>query len=194
MPQAAHSHAFGSRGTNLLAERLTDVYDALVAAGAGKVNLADFPPPMLGDFERQPSDDDLNMLTVRRSVFEWVLRDRALSREGVSIRTGATVRGLVTEGDRVTGVRLDDGTELAADLVLDTSGRKTAAAQWLGSAGLVTSVTEVNDEATVDLMLDLHKGIQAGHGLGDVLLEARRAARSDAVSHATTVSFAAFGV
>jgi len=136
VPQAAHSHAFGSRGTNLLHDRLPDVYDALVAAGAGKVNLADYPPPMLGDFEREPSDDELNMLTVRRSVFEWVLRDRALSREGVSVRTGATVRGLVTEGDRVTGVRLDDGTELAADLVLDTSGRKTSAAQWLGSAGL----------------------------------------------------------
>ncbi|HEV7651173.1 MAG TPA: tryptophan 7-halogenase [Actinophytocola sp.] len=136
VPQAAHSHAFGSRGVNLLHDRLPDVYDALVDAGAGKVNLADFPPPMLGDFEREPADDELNMLTVRRSVFEWVLRDRALSRAGVSVRTGATVRGLVTEGDRVTGVRLDDGTELTADLVLDASGRKTAAAQWLGAAGL----------------------------------------------------------
>ncbi len=136
VPQAAHSHAFGSRGTNLLHDRLPDVYDALVAAGAGTVNLADFPPPMLADFEREPSDDELNMLTVRRSVFEWVLRDRALSRDGVSVRGGATVRGLVTDGDRVTGVRLDDGTELTADLVLDASGRKSAAAQWLGSAGL----------------------------------------------------------
>ncbi|MGH3760836.1 tryptophan 7-halogenase [Actinophytocola sp.] len=136
VPQAAHSHAFGSRGVNLLRDRLPDVYDALVAAGAGRVNLADFPPPSLGDVERVPSDDELNMLTVRRSVFEWVLRDRALSRAGVSVRHGATVRGLVVDGERVTGVRLDDGTELTADLVLDASGRKTAAARWLGSAGL----------------------------------------------------------
>lgn len=136
VPQAAHSHAFGSRGTNLLRERLSDVYEDLIGAGAGTVNLADHPPPMLGDFERRASDDDLNMITARRSVFEWVLRTRALSRPGVSVRSGATVRGLVTAEGRVTGVRLADGTELTADLVLDTSGRKTDAPKWLAAAGL----------------------------------------------------------
>lgn len=136
VPQAAHSHAFGSRGTNILRSQLPDVYEALVAAGAGEVNLADFTPPMLGPVERVPSDDLLNMLTVRRSTFEWVLRSRTLARQGVSLRTGATVRGLVASGDRVTGVRLSDGSELAADLVLDTSGRKTSSAKWLEEAGL----------------------------------------------------------
>jgi hypothetical protein len=33
-------------------------------------------------------------------------------------------------------VRTDDGAELTADLVLDTSGRKSAAATWLAEAGL----------------------------------------------------------
>lgn len=136
VPQAAHSHAFGSRGTNLLRDKLPDVYDALVAAGAGEVNLADFTPPTLGPVERIPSDDLLNMLTVRRSTFEWVLRERTLARDGVTIRTGATVRGLVTDGDRVTGVRLDDGSVESADLVLDASGRKTSSAKWLEEAGL----------------------------------------------------------
>ncbi len=136
VPQAAHSHAFGSRGTNILRTQLPDVYAALVEAGAGEVNLADFTPPTLGPVERVPSDDLLNMLTVRRSTFEWVLRSKALARQGVSLRTGATVRGLVTSGDRVTGVRLSDGTVLEADLVLDTSGRKTSAAKWLEEAGL----------------------------------------------------------
>jgi 2-polyprenyl-6-methoxyphenol hydroxylase-like FAD-dependent oxidoreductase len=136
VPQAAHSHAFGSRGTNLLRAQLPDVYAALVEAGAGEVNLADFPPPTLGQVTRVPDDDLLNMLTVRRSTFEWVLRSRALARAGVSVRTGATVRGLVASGDRVTGVRLSDGSELDADLVLDTSGRKTSSAKWLEEAGL----------------------------------------------------------
>jgi 2-polyprenyl-6-methoxyphenol hydroxylase-like FAD-dependent oxidoreductase len=136
VPQAAHSHAFGSRGTNILREQLPDVYAALVEAGAGEVNLANFTPPTLGPVERIPSDDLLNMLTVRRSTFEWVLRSKVLAREGVSLRTGATVRGLVVDGDRVTGVRLDGGEELSADLVLDASGRKTSSAKWLEEAGL----------------------------------------------------------
>lgn len=136
VPQASHSHAFGSRGTNILRERLPDVYAGLVEAGAGEVNLANFTPPSLGPVSRVPSDDLLNMLTVRRSTFEWVLRSKVLARDGVSLRTGATVRGLITDGDRVTGVRLDDGSELAADLVLDASGRKTNSAKWLSDAGL----------------------------------------------------------
>jgi flavin-dependent dehydrogenase len=136
VPQAAHSHAFGSRGTNLLRDKLPDVYAGLVDAGAGEVNLADFTPPTLGPVERIPSDDLLNMLTVRRSTFEFVLRQQALGRENVSVRTGATVRGLITDGDRVTGVRLDSGEELTADLVLDASGRKTNSAKWLSDAGL----------------------------------------------------------
>lgn len=136
VPQAAHSHAFGSRGTNILRTQLPDVYDALVEAGAGEVNLADFTPPTLGPVARIPSDDLLNMLTVRRSTFEWVLRSRVLARAGVSLRTGATVRGLLTSGDRVTGVRLDGGEELTADLVLDASGRRTSSAKWLAEAGL----------------------------------------------------------
>ncbi|MFL6124233.1 NAD(P)/FAD-dependent oxidoreductase [Actinophytocola sp.] len=136
VPQAAHSHAFGSRGTNILREKLPDVYDALVEAGAGEVNLADFTPPTLGPVTRIPSDDLLNMLTVRRSTFEWVLRRQVLARAGVRSRTGATVRGLLTDGDRVTGVRLDGGEELTADLVLDASGRKTKSAEWLAEAGL----------------------------------------------------------
>lgn len=136
VPQASHSHAFGSRGTNILRERLPDVYSALVEAGAGEVNLANFTPPTLGPVERIPSDDLLNMLTVRRSTFEWVLREKVLARPGVSVRIGSTVRGLTTDGDRVTGVRLDDGSELSADLVLDASGRKTSSAKWLSEAGL----------------------------------------------------------
>lgn len=136
VPQAAHSHAFGSRGTNILRERLPDIYAALVEAGAGEVNLANFTPPTLGPVDRIPSDDLLNMLTVRRSTFEWVLRSKVLARDGVSLQTGATVRALTTDGDRVTGVRLDDGSELSADLVLDASGRKTNSAKWLSEAGL----------------------------------------------------------
>ncbi|HEX4721460.1 MAG TPA: tryptophan 7-halogenase [Pseudonocardiaceae bacterium] len=139
VPQAVHSHAFASLGCNLLRDRATDVYDGLFAAGATEVNLADYHPPMLRDFERQPSDDDLRMVITRRSTFEFVLRQRALARSGVHMTTGATVRGLVTGADdRVTGVRLADGSVVDGDLVVDATGRRTAADGWLADAGLPT--------------------------------------------------------
>jgi 2-polyprenyl-6-methoxyphenol hydroxylase-like FAD-dependent oxidoreductase len=139
VPQAAHSHAFASLGCNLLRDRIPDVHDALLAAGAGEVRLADSPPPSLSDFQREDGDEQLRMLTVRRSVFDWVLRQRALSRSGVRLDSGRTVRGLIVSSDeprRVIGVRLEDGEVLHADLVLDASGRRSSAASWLSVAGL----------------------------------------------------------
>jgi tetratricopeptide (TPR) repeat protein len=64
----------------------------------------------------------------------------------------------------------------------------------LGTAGLVSSIAEVNDEATVDLMLGLHAGLGRGVGLPEVLLLARERARGDLVSQATASAFVALGV
>lgn len=144
VPQAAHSHAFASLGCNLLRERARDVYDGLLAAGASEINLADYPPPTFPQFTRLPDDDNLRMLLTRRSTFELILRQRALARTGVQVIRGATVRGLMTGVGRpsqVTGVRLEDGKVLSADVVIDATGRRTAADSWLEAAGLPVRVT-----------------------------------------------------
>jgi 2-polyprenyl-6-methoxyphenol hydroxylase-like FAD-dependent oxidoreductase len=139
VPQAVHSHAFASLGCNVLHERARDVYDGLLAAGASEINLADYPPPTLPGFDRQPADASLRMIIARRSTFELILRQRALARPAVRFTAGATVRGLVTSADdpaRVTGLRLEDGQSVLGDVVLDATGRRTAADSWLAAAGL----------------------------------------------------------
>ncbi|RLV50003.1 CHAT domain-containing protein [Nocardioides mangrovicus] len=70
----------------------------------------------------------------------------------------------------------------------------TAALLSLGTAGVVASVAEVNDEATVQLMLDLHAALAAGSGLAEAMHHARRAGAGDAVSQATAAAFVALGV
>jgi len=64
----------------------------------------------------------------------------------------------------------------------------------LGTAGIVSSVAEVNDEATVPMMLDLHRDLGTGAGLDEALLHARSAARGELVREATAASFVALGV
>jgi 2-polyprenyl-6-methoxyphenol hydroxylase-like FAD-dependent oxidoreductase len=89
--------------------------------------------------EPQPGDEDLNVLVVRRTTFEWVLRSAALAEPGVTIRTGTAVRGLqATPGDipTVTGVVLDDGEVLDADLVVAAMGRHSPVPAWLGEHGV----------------------------------------------------------
>jgi 2-polyprenyl-6-methoxyphenol hydroxylase-like FAD-dependent oxidoreductase len=139
VPQAVHSHAFASLGCNLLREQAPDVYDALLAAGCEEINLADYAPPTLPGFSRQAADEQLRMLISRRSTFELVLRQRVLSRPGVRLLSGWTVRGLLsspTEPTQVVGVRSADGQVLHADYVIDASGRRSEAHSWLSELGL----------------------------------------------------------
>ncbi|ASW56792.1 NAD(P)/FAD-dependent oxidoreductase [Plantactinospora sp. KBS50] len=145
VPQSVHSHAFASLLCNLLRDRAPDVHQGLLAAGGREINLADHVPPTLENFQRQPADDDLRMVVTRRSTFELVLRQRTLSRPGVTLSTGATVRGLLAAEDdphRVVGVRLADGNVRRADIVVDATGRRSAIGTWLAELGLPAPATD----------------------------------------------------
>lgn len=69
-----------------------------------------------------------------------------------------------------------------------------AALLSLGTAGIVSSVAVVNDEATVEVMVALHRELRAGTGLADALLAARQATAHDPTLSATAASFTALGV
>jgi len=62
-----------------------------------------------------------------------------------------------------------------------------------GSAGVVASVVQVNDPATVPLMTALHDRLRAGSDLAEALTLARDAVGDDAVARATAYSFIALG-
>jgi hypothetical protein len=68
-----------------------------------------------------------------------------------------------------------------------------AALLSMGTAGVVSSLAEVDDAATVEVMVALHAGLRAGGGLGDALLAAREAASGDPVLTATAASFTVLG-
>ena len=69
-----------------------------------------------------------------------------------------------------------------------------AALLSLGTAGVVSSVAVVNDEATVEVMVALHARLHEGAGLAEALLAARTATAHDATLAATAASFTAMGV
>ncbi|MCY4176335.1 MAG: NAD(P)/FAD-dependent oxidoreductase [Acidimicrobiaceae bacterium] len=53
---------------------------------------------------------------------------------GGELRCGSVVDGLITEAGRVRGVRLDDGSEIAASVVTAACDPVTVASQWLSSS------------------------------------------------------------
>jgi CHAT domain-containing protein len=63
----------------------------------------------------------------------------------------------------------------------------------LGSSSVLCSVTKVNDDATVQVMLDVHSAVQKGLSLPSALVEAGLAARGDPLREATAAAFVSLG-
>lgn len=140
-PQARHSHVFLGRLRNLLRDHYPALLDALLAAGARELRSMERLPPALEGLEPEPEDADLVALGCRRTTFEWVLRRYVTRGPNVTILPGATVNALtatVTTPPVVSGVRYAvAGREhsLAGHLIIDASGRRSAAPAWLAAIG-----------------------------------------------------------
>ena len=134
-------HIVGPPFRHILDENLPGVVDRLLEAGCVWVDPIKVQPPTIPDKTRRPDDDRFRSVTGRRPVVEAVLATAAAETEGVDVRRGVGVAGLMTgpgvvEGvPHVTGVRTRAGDELTADLVVDASGRRTRLADWLVAIG-----------------------------------------------------------
>jgi 2-polyprenyl-6-methoxyphenol hydroxylase-like FAD-dependent oxidoreductase len=129
-------------GLRLLLEAdLADVQDALIAAGSVRFDMLNPMPPWMSGGPQQPIDEQLWTWTCRRPTGEWVFLRAAQAQKGIDIRRGVAVAGLVTGAEaqagtpHVVGVRTSEGEEIAADLVVDASGRGSRSPQWLEAIG-----------------------------------------------------------
>jgi 2-polyprenyl-6-methoxyphenol hydroxylase-like FAD-dependent oxidoreductase len=139
-PQTRHSHAFLARLHNLLRDRAPALLDRIFSAGAAPLRFRDIARQAIPDAEILPEDDDVTLIACRRLTFEWALRRYVEALPGVSVRSGCTASGLLRREDgegvpEACGVRLQDGETLAADLVVDASGRRTRIGAWLEEIG-----------------------------------------------------------
>jgi 2-polyprenyl-6-methoxyphenol hydroxylase-like FAD-dependent oxidoreductase len=133
IPHYLQPHAFLPRGRRLLANWAPDVLDTLLEAGADPQDLA---PKLHGP--RQPGDEDLVYLWVRRPLIEWALRRAAAAEPAVEIRAGVQVTGLLTSKDgaqRATGVAVDSAEPVHGDAVVDALGRYRCPPGWPRAAG-----------------------------------------------------------
>lgn len=134
------AHYFLARFRSIVEAELPDLAGALTAAGACRYNvLANIPDEMKGG--TRPGDERFDTLTGRRTVVEAVAAGLAESTPGLEVRRGAAVAGLLTGAPardgvpNVTGVQLEDGGRVEADLVVDATGRRSPLPRWLEAVG-----------------------------------------------------------
>ena len=132
IPHFLQAHSFTSRARLELKLHFSDVFEALLEAGADDIPLWRKLP---GEMRRE--DEDLAMLGVRRPLIEWTLRQAVLAQDGIRVRGGVRVAGLEADPSPipiVRGVRTDAGP-IDADLVVDAMGRRTPVPSWVESLG-----------------------------------------------------------
>lgn len=148
VPQSRHAHILLMRGRLLLEQFFPGIVTALRAAGA---EIVDWPRDMLwlspGGWSARY--DGIEMLTGSRELIEWSVRRRVAALPGMRFVERCDAAGLVATEDNasIAGVRLrhraatggSEGEareeELAADLVVDASGRDSQTPRWLEALG-----------------------------------------------------------
>jgi 2-polyprenyl-6-methoxyphenol hydroxylase-like FAD-dependent oxidoreductase len=149
--QFRQPHNFMPGLRRLLEAELPDVQAELVAAGAVRFDFLDPMPPHLAGGAPQPIDEALWTWTARRPLGEWVFRQAVEREPSVTVRRGVWVSGLVpgpsvrSGTPNVVGVRTNAGEMLAADLVVDATGRGSRAGDWLEAIGAAGPYEESAD-------------------------------------------------
>ena len=155
VPQLHHTHIFLSRLRTILRDHHPEFLAELAEAGILKSSIDQILPTSLVErYEPASGDDDFLHLWGRRATFEYLLRRHVGRLPNVTILHGARVEGLdaVRDGGRVRvrGLRVrragDAEEVLAADVVVDCSGARSKAPDWLRAEG-VPIVTDAKPSA-----------------------------------------------
>jgi 2-polyprenyl-6-methoxyphenol hydroxylase-like FAD-dependent oxidoreductase len=137
----------------VLEETLPDFFEALVSAGAARMDLLGLMPPNLAESGARAGDERFVTYTARRTTFEQVLGKAAEGEPGLEVRRGSAVKELTMRigsgTPHVTGVRLESGETLHADLVVDAMGRRSKLPRWLSDASIGPMHEESEDSGFI---------------------------------------------
>jgi flavin-dependent dehydrogenase len=165
-PQAGHSHTFLARCRSLLLVEAPDALDALLAAGGHEIVLAEQRPATVPAHTPHPDTAQLVALATRRGTFEAALREVAGRRPGIRRLSPRRAVALLVGDRQVGGAVFDDGSRVAARLVVDATGRRTPMPGWLADHDIV--VDEQSEECGIAYLTRFYR---RPHGAPDLPLD-----------------------
>ncbi|GEL24929.1 FAD-binding monooxygenase [Pseudonocardia sulfidoxydans NBRC 16205] len=140
VPQGPFPHALLPRGRQILDDLFPDLVDGLLRDGATEGSVERFRFLLAGTRFARFSEG--GSLLAGRPLLEAHVRAAVGALPGVTILDRRTVLGLVADRGRITGVQVDPGGTVAADLVVDASGRTSRTDVWLEDLGFPVSPGE----------------------------------------------------
>ncbi|GGL55409.1 FAD-dependent oxidoreductase [Planomonospora parontospora] len=135
VPQAQQNHMLMGGGADALDRLLPGTTAALYGHGAHHRKIGQLLTlSAQGWFRRLHSD--AYVINCSRPLVDHVVRGQALREGTIEVIESAKVTGLTGDADRVTGVRAEPDRTITADLVVDATGSRSKAPQWLAELGL----------------------------------------------------------
>jgi 2-polyprenyl-6-methoxyphenol hydroxylase-like FAD-dependent oxidoreductase len=141
-PQARFLHGLLYRGKATMDRFYPGMFDEVCANGGIVGDMTDSIRWHINGGYRKMFKSNMEGVFMSRAMLEWVVRRRTLAIPNITLLDQTAANGLTWSEDKstVTGVNitrraLDMTEDLAADLVLDVSGRGTSAPKWLEAAG-----------------------------------------------------------
>jgi 2-polyprenyl-6-methoxyphenol hydroxylase-like FAD-dependent oxidoreductase len=141
VPQGDHAHGLLAFGRRVIEAFFPGWTDAVVADGGIRCDIAHDVAWFGHGVALKPGPSDMVGLLASRPVLEGHVRRRLLALPNVRAIEHCSVRGLAASADNatITGVRvrIDNAAErtIAADLVVDASGRGSQSPAWLDGLG-----------------------------------------------------------
>lgn len=141
VPQGRHAHGLLSRGRSVIEGFFPGWTDEVVASGGVRGDIVNDVVWMGHGVELKTAPSDMVGLLAARPVLEGHVRRRLLALPNVRALEHCSVQGLVADeqGSTIRGVRIKTGgaaeETIAADLVVDASGRGSSSPSWLESLG-----------------------------------------------------------
>ncbi|WP_024804096.1 NAD(P)/FAD-dependent oxidoreductase [Nocardia sp. BMG51109] len=153
VPQDRLPHMLLPGGQRALQQLLPGIVEELVDAGAVTVGLPSGIRILTTAGWLTATPADRTLLTCTRPLIDWTVRRRVLTDPRITIRQSTVVTGLLGTSTAVRGVRTRGrgaardraAGELAADFVLDASGRRSRAPDWLTRLGLPPTAADCVD-------------------------------------------------
>jgi 2-polyprenyl-6-methoxyphenol hydroxylase-like FAD-dependent oxidoreductase len=141
-PQVNHPHVLLARGRRALEGLMPGLFESMAADGAKSIDFSRDAKWFTHGNWKISTPSDLMVSMQSRPLLDEHVRRRVRALGNVELRFGVGVDEPIHERPngshrpgRVCGVRLRDGTELRADLVIDATGRGSRSAVWLEGWG-----------------------------------------------------------
>lgn len=138
-PQSRHLHVLWTRGLELMEDLFPGLEQMLLGAGAVEVGV---PADVLWLTSAgwRNRFDVTRLLTFSRPLLDWAVRtrltaDAAGGHSSLDVLENHEAVGLIPRGADAAGVELRSGESMAADLVVDATGRGSHAPAWLAALG-----------------------------------------------------------